>query len=311
MKPPIGFVLVTYNSPEQTLFLCERLNAMFGNPPIVIHHDFSQSPLNTALFPGNVRFVEKWLRTGWGSMTVIDAQLSALRLLYSQFDPDWFVTLSTTDYPIQTADFILQELRDSPFDAYMDSRPVKNLHLPIKKEGLSGMSTFEHPKWPQLAYNRYVAIPLLSRAMAKQLDTPVEKFCLPFTFLTKRMTPFRGAITCHGGDSWFTANRRVAHLLFEETPLWRDLHRHYEKRTVPEESFYHTLLANSTGYRVCPDNKRYTDWRGCYAHPRTLGRDDLPQLLESTHHFARKFAFDPKVFRGLDEAVSQKHHSRQ
>src|SRR6185312_519555 len=130
------------------------------------------------------------------------------------------------------------------------------LHLPIKKEGLSGMSTFEHPKWPQLAYNRYVAIPLLSRAMAKQLDTPVEKFCLPFTFLTKRLTPFHDGITCHGGDSWFTANRRIAHLLLNETPLWRELHRHYEKKIIPEESFYHTLLANSGEYSVCLDNKR-------------------------------------------------------
>lgn len=311
MKPPLGFVLVTYNSPEQTLFLCERLNAMFGNPPIVIHHDFSQSPLNTALFPGNIRFVERWIRTKWGSMTVIDAQLSTLRLLYSEFDPDWFVTLSTTDYPIQTADSILEELHDSTFDAYMDSRPVKNLHMPIKNEGLGGMSTFQHPMWPQVAYNRYVAIPLCSPAMARRLRTPSEKLCLPFSFLTKRMTPFRGSVTCHGGDSWFTANRRVAHLLLEETPLWRDLHRHYEKRSVPEESFYHTLLANSAGYKVCPDNKRYTDWRGCYAHPRTLGRDDFPQLLESTDHFARKFPFDPEVFRDLDQAVSQKHPSLQ
>jgi hypothetical protein len=80
---------------------------------------------------------------------------------------------------------------------------------------------------------------------------------------------------------------------------------------VPEESFYHTLLANSASYKVCPDNKRYTDWRGCYAHPRTLGRDDFPQLLESTDHFARKFPFDPEVFRDLDQAVSQKHPSLQ
>ena len=36
MKPPIGFVLVTYNNAEQTLFLCERPNAMFDKPPIVV-----------------------------------------------------------------------------------------------------------------------------------------------------------------------------------------------------------------------------------------------------------------------------------
>lgn len=309
MKSPIGFVLVSYNSPEQTLFLCERLNTMFDNPPIAIHHDFSQSPLNTALFSRNVHFVEKWLRTKWGSLTVIDAQQLALRLLYDISDPDWLVTLSTTDYPIQTADSILHELLQSDFDVYMDSRPVKNLRLPIKNEGLGGISTFQHPMWPQVGYNRYVAIPLCSPAMAKRLRTPSEKLCLPFTFLTKRLTPFNDSVTCHGGDSWFTANRRVAHFLLDQTPFWRQLHRHYQTRSVPEESFYHTLLANSTGFNRSPDNKRYTDWRGCYAHPRTLGREDIPQLLESTHHFARKFSFDPETLRDLDQAVAHKRLS--
>ena len=108
MRPPIGFVLATYNNPEQTLFLCERLNTMFGNPPIVIHHDFSQCSLNTALFPSPMSALLKIgvLHT-WGSLTVVDAQLSALQMLYRTSDPDWFVPLSTSDYPIQSAEFIL------------------------------------------------------------------------------------------------------------------------------------------------------------------------------------------------------------
>jgi hypothetical protein len=97
-------------------------------------------------------------------------------------------------------------------------------------------------------------------------------------------------------------------LLLDQTPLWRKLHQHYETRSVPEESFYHTLLGNSPGFNVSPDNKRYTDWTNCYAHPRTLGDEDFPALLESTHHFARKFSFDPEMFQRLDEAVGLKHH---
>lgn len=305
MKPPIGFVLVTYNNTEQTLFLCERLNAMFDKPPIVIHHDFSQSQMNTGLFSKNVHFVEDWLSTGWGALSVINAQQLALRTLYATSDPDWFVPLSTSDYPIQTADRILEDLFSGRFDAYMDYRPAKNLGRLVRNQGLGELS-FRHPIWPQLAYNRYVAIPVFKRETAFRLHLACETFCLPFSFLIRRYTPFGESIQCHGGDSWFTANRRVAHLLTEETPLWRKLHEHYGKRTVPEESFYHTLLGNSPGFKVSPDNKRYTDWRGCYAHPRTLKRDDFPRLLSSTHHFARKFAFDPEMLRDLSEAVAHK-----
>jgi hypothetical protein len=305
MKPPIGFVLVTYNNAEQTLFLCERLNAMFDKPPIVIHHDFAQSKVNTSLFSKNVNFVEDWVPTGWGALSVINAQQRALRTLYAASDPDWFVPLSSSDYPIQTADCILDDLFSGRFDAYMDSRPAKNLGRLVRNQGLGELS-FRHPIWPQLAYNRYVAIPVFRREIAFRLHLACETFCLPFSFLIRRYTPFGESIQCHGGDSWFTANRRVAHLLTEETPLWRKLHEHYGKRTVPEESFYHTLLGNSPGFNVSPDNKRYTDWRGCYAHPRTLKRDDFPRLLSSTHHFARKFAFDPEMLSDLSEAVAHK-----
>lgn len=305
MKPPIGFVLVTYNNAEQTLFLCERLTAMFDKPPIVIHHDFSKSPMNTSLFSKNVRFVENWLVTAWGSLTVMEAQQLALRTLYETADPDWFVPLSTSDYPIQTADCILEDLFSGDFDAYMDSRPARNMGRLVRDQGLGELS-FRHPIWPQLAYNRYVAIPLVSRKAANRLHIACETFCLPFSFLVRRYTPFGGSIQCHGGDSWFTANRKVAHLLFEETPLWRELHEHYRKRIVPEESLYHTLLGNSPGFKVSPDNKRYTDWRGCYAHPRTLTRDDFPRLLSSTHHFARKFAFDSEMLQELSEAIAHK-----
>jgi hypothetical protein len=298
-------VLVTYNAPEQTLFLCERLNAMFGNPPIAVHHDFSKTPLNTAVFPKNVDFVQQWVHTEWGSSAVVNAQLRALRLLYDTADPDWFVLLSSTDYPIQTADFILRNLYDDDFDVYMDLRRIEDLGMPFVDEGL-GELAFNHPRFPQCAFNRYVAIPLISPKMAKRLRTPNEKWCLRSPSLIRRFTPFNDSLHSYAGDAWFTGNRRFAHLLLDETPLWKTLHRHYRTRSIPEEAIHHTLLGNSPGFRISLDNKRYTDWRGCYAHPRTLGRDDFPRLLQSTHHFARKFLFDPGMLRELDEAVAQK-----
>ncbi len=305
MRSPIGFVIVTYNRPEQTLFLCERLNAMFGEPPIAIHHDFSQSQLDTGAFPRNVRFVERWKRTRWGSITVVDAQLSALRLLYDCGDPEWFVPLSSFDYPIQTAEQIVEELSTTEFDGFMDSRRIKDPGTPFLHERLGELS-FRHPRYHQFAFNRYVAIPMLSPRIAERLNTPVERWVLRSPALTERLTPFRGSFQCYGGDSWFTGNRRVATLLLDETPLWRRLHDHYASRSVPEESFYHTLLGNVEGFKMCPRSLRYTDWRGCYAHPRTLGLDDIPRLLESSDHFARKFPFEPDLLQAVDAAVQER-----
>jgi hypothetical protein len=99
------------------------------------------------------------------------------------------------------------------------------------------------------------------------------------------------AIATNGSDEMLA---RLRHIFIFESRI-----------TVPP-----MLLANSPGFKVSTDNKRYTDWRGCYAHPRTLTREDFPRLLSSTHHFARKFAFDVETLRDLDKAVEHKTHEK-
>ena len=305
MKPSVGFVFVTYSLPRQTLNLCRRLGELFGDPPIAIHHDFSQCDLETTKFPPFVHFVKQWRRTSWGSMSVVDAQISALRLLYEKADPDWCTNLSSTDYPIQSGENILADLHNSSADAFLDLRIVRDHGQPYVNEGL-GELAFNHPRYSQGAWNRYVAIPLMTPALARRARTPVEAWVLRSPWLIKRATPFNGSIECFGGDAWFTINRRVAQFVLAETPFRQTLHRHFRSRSTPEESFLHTLLGNTPGFRIANDCLRYTDWRGCYAHPRTLGHDDLPRLIASPKHFARKFHDDPNMFAAIDAAVATK-----
>ena len=305
-KPLIGFILATYQNPPQTLHLCRRLSEMFGDPPIAIHHDFSQTALDRSLFPPNVRFVENWIRTGWGSMSVVDAHLLALDLLYRTADPEWFINLSSADYPIQTAERIVADLRASDdIDLFLDSRRIDDLGQRYINEGL-GELAFQHPRYAQGAFNRYVALPLITPRMARRLKQPIESWVVRPQWLIRRLTPFDGSLVCYGGDFWLTGRRRIAHFFLDRTPLWQRLYRHFRSRSTPEEAFFHTLLGNSSGFRIAPYNLRYTDWRGCYAHPRILGRSDLPRLLDSKDHFARKFAFEPALLADLDAAVAAK-----
>lgn len=302
MTPLVGFIIVTYSQPQQLLYLCHRLGSMFGDPPIAVHHDFSQCDLDIREFPANVSFVKQWVRTGWGSISVVDAQLAAMRLLYEKADPDWCVNLSGSDYPIQTGDQIMHDLRKTTVDAFLMLKPVVDRGEPFINAGL-GELAFDHPRYSQSAFNRYIAIQLLSQRLARKLKQPREAWVLRSKFLIKLRTPFKDDLCCFGGDAWFTVNRRVVQTFLQQTPLWQSLYEHFRSRSMPEESFYHTLIGNTLGVQVSSDNLRYADWRGCYAHPRVLGRQDFPSLLHSTKHFARKFPFDPSLLAELDRVV--------
>ena len=83
----IGFVILLDNEPEQLLRLVKTLNAMFGDPPIASHHDFSQCPLNEKVFPRNVRFVHPHVVTRWGDMSAPLGALKAFSLLRGVTSP--------------------------------------------------------------------------------------------------------------------------------------------------------------------------------------------------------------------------------
>ncbi len=188
MKPIIGFFIVTYSQPQQLLHLCRKLGDMFGDPPIAVHHDFSQCDLDVTVFPPHVSFVRQWVRTGWGMISVVDAQLAAMRLLYEKADPDWCINLSGTDYPIQTREQIRHDLRETTVDGFFMLRPVEDQGERFVNAGL-GELAFDHPRYSQSAFNRYVAIPLLSPQLARKLKQPCEAWVLRSKFLVKRLTP--------------------------------------------------------------------------------------------------------------------------
>ena len=301
-KPSIGFLLITHRFADQVAHLCARLGEMFLNPPIVIHHDFFQEPLDKARFSENVHFVEPPVLTGWGTFGVVQAQLAALELMVKVADPDWIVLLSSADYPIKTAERIRQDLAETRFDAFIDSRPIQDLGVPYH-DGNLGDFPFAHSLYSQTAFNRYVAYPLLTRKLATRLRTARERWVVKWLWLCARTSPFHDGVRCYAGDAWFTINRRVARFLLTDSPLRQRLFAHYSNRASPEESIYQTLLGNSSEFQLAPVNLRYTDWTGCYAHPRTLGREDIPMLLASSDHFARKFPFDTALLEELETRV--------
>jgi hypothetical protein len=123
--------------------------------------------------------------------------------------------------------------------------------------------------------------------------------------------PWHRGFRCWAGEHWFCVNRRAAQYLLEyheRGSVLADHYRHEEPYTiVPEESYYQSVYCNAEGLRLDQQNFRYTDWgQGGTKSPKTLTTADLPKIMASGCHFARKFDtdVDAGVLDSLDARIA-------
>lgn len=284
MAAPIGFILLTHAAPGQIQRLVRRLNRLFASPPIVCHHDFSKCSLAADEFPPNVKFVCPHIQTGWAQFNVVEANVNAFRLMYANGDgPEWVVMLSGADYPIKNGQQILQDLQSGQWDAHIHHELIAPKRL--KRD------------WQRQCHLRYFLQPIrIPRVVHKLVRLPNR--------LVKWFVPFSDNFQCYAGSQWFSASRRAACYLVE----WRDRQTSFTEycRRIShfsEEVYFQTVLGNSA-LRLHNENYRYTDWVAGGSHPKTLGLEDLPKLVSSHCHFARKVSStDPALLDQVDKIV--------
>lgn len=289
----IGFVLVTHDRPARIRRLADRLIGSFGDA-IVCHHDFSQCPLPEGYLPKEVRFVHPHHATRWGTFGPVRAILARLKELYDHPNsPDWFVLLSGADYPIKAGAVIREELCRGNYDAC--------LHHELIDPGAWGRDWHRLCHW-RYFFGRRVRVP---RIRAGRLRWDYKRLELGrFPGLT---SPFTEQFRCFAGETWFSANRQTVEYILNVSTSNSGLHRHFKRCPIPAESYFQCILGNARDIRIANDCKRYIDWSLGGPHPKTLTAADLPMLLRSPAHFARKFdpEVDTEVLDRLDEAAAE------
>jgi hypothetical protein len=123
-------------------------------------------------------------------------------------------------------------------------------------------------------------------------------------------SPFTAEFKCYYGDQWFTGNSRAAEALLNPVEKHMQLRHHLAFRVVADECYYQTILANSAGLKLSGATKRFVDWSQSAGgphggeSPKVLGLDDLPSIIASKSHFARKFAPETPVLNELDKILA-------
>jgi len=272
---------------------------MFDDPPISIHHDFSQCELDRNAFQSNVRFVIPSLSTKWGDWSLTEAALAAIQNLFERQDhPRWMILLSGNDYPIQKPDKIKAFYENTRFHAFASSKKLTEAKLSTKRE----LYWYARYHWPKINYPSifHVLKSIKKRKLVKEPIVLKEKWALRF------LTPFSPEYPCYGGSFWFSANREAVKELVHTFENNRKLCRYYKHVLIPDESFFVTVLNNAKNLDVYNFNFRFTDWvRNIGPHPKQLTLSDLPALVRAEEHFARKIDMDtdPDLLDKLDELI--------
>lgn len=297
-KPFLGFVLLTHEKPAQILRLIERLNFMFDDPPIVCHHDFSQCDLPVDLIPGNVSFVKPHLKTGWGDWTLTEATIKGIKQLYSRPDsPEWFTLLSGRDYPVKPAKKIINDFKNTSGDAHISTLKI------TKSELNSDFAKIAYPRYHTLRF-RYPSLVHLLQSI--RLFTWWKKdIYLKKKKYMRWIIPFSDDFYCYCGSQWFSANKKAADYILKFYKANFKVRFYYKRVHASDESFIHSILGNSDHLKICNNKWRYIRWMPNNSHPKELTLEDLPKLLDSGDHFARKFNMseNPEILDRLDEII--------
>jgi len=206
----------------------------------------------------NVLVVKPHLKTRWAHVSIVDAFLFALEVLYERYAPAWFYLLSAACYPVKNPQEVVAELFGSPFDVYLNAGKVSEL-----SDAVGLINGCPAKEWLESVYYRRYAV-----------GAPDS--------------PYSQDYPCYAGSQWLTANAKAARILISSRRENNDLFYHYVKSPTPDESYCHTVLCNRHELRVCDDNKRYVDWSLVEDHPKELFTEDLGKILKSGCHFARK-----------------------
>ncbi|MBD2515224.1 hypothetical protein H6G93_09420 [Nostoc sp. FACHB-973] len=296
----IGFVLLTHTKPLQIYRLINTLNRMFNYPLIVCHHDFSKCDLPVDTLPKNVLLVRPHLQTEWADFSLQEATIQALKLMYEVSDaPDWFVLLSGADYPIKTARQILEDLASSPDDAYIQ---YERITYETYKQDLK-----PNMLWLKNSYQRYCTKSFAFHYSKKYFAQLNMEIRLEHPLLTKPFLPFSKKLACFSGSQWFCANRKAAEYIIDFHQERNAVTLHYSKIKYADEAYFQTILVNAPHLKLKNDRRRYIDWSTGGSHPKVLLMEDLPNLLASSAHFARKFdiAIDSNILDELDRITSE------
>jgi hypothetical protein len=293
-----------------------------GSPDsvVLISHDSEAAvPLDTRrleALPGVHVLVE---RGGYGDFSHLDRYFAAIDWLDDHgIEYDWLENITGQEYPLRPIADIEDDLARCDVDGFLLYSPVFPDDLPAGADQGSAPrfrlcapvdadTRYRYRHWrfgrPTPTKQRWLR-PLMALNLVQSWIRVSTSFSS--VGIRRRKTAFRDDFICYGGWFFCTLTAECARYARDYARENPGMVRYFSTLLAPEEVFLQTVLVNSGKFRFEPDAKRYIDMRGSrHNHSKTLGVDNLQEMLASGANWARKFdtTYDYEVLDALDQRI--------
>jgi hypothetical protein len=281
----IAYVIRAYHRPRQLARLVGRLQSEQARFYVHVSARTSEKTYDAmreelAGFD-NVVWTRR-MATFYGGYSLLQAQLVALEAATAD-EPvaDHTLSLSGQDYPLMPA---------AQIEAHYAARRGKStfLHYALPSDDWpsenGGLDRIRYFWFERVRYrSRLLRLPLVRRR-------------------------FPAGLTPYGGAAWCALSADALRYVIRFTRENPRVLRFFRYVMYPEEIYIPTVLMNSPhAGDVINETVHYVDWSSGGAHPKLLGREDVPRLLESGKPFGRKFDMkvDAEVLDVLDREATR------
>ena len=300
----LAVVVLAHDRPDQLAGLLSALRNADARVYLHLDRRVALEPFTRALADADIGDVALLPRhaTSWASPQLVDAALEGLRRGVAD-GCGYFLLISGRDFPLRPVEEIVAFAEAAGSRSYLEHFP-----LPDPRGRLGGRDRTDFYT-STVRGRRETCVPRGEDTSHLNRRGRLLNAMLRLRGLGKPTRGFPAYARPFGGSQWWNLSRAAAEYVLaflDEHPGYR---RYHEHTLAPDELFFQSILAG-TGFaeraEVVDDSLRFMRWPAEESHPRVLGIDDLPAMLESGALFARKFdpAVDEAVLARLGERVT-------
>lgn len=260
---------MAHNTPQHTGRLIAKLRSPNSRFFVHIDRKADLSPFNY-LRSHDTLFIAERESVYWADVSQIDAALKLVAAaLESEPRMERFVLLSGADYPVRSRAEVEDYLLDNLTTEYMNLRrmPAPEVGKPISRL-------------------RNYRIPSGAAAWRVKLVKAGQR--LDLIPREREFAKIFGDIVPFAGSQWWAVSRAAAESFDMFRTRYPQVHAYYRNTEVPDESYFHTVLGNSSFSSNVKRNLTYTDWSDGGPSPATLTAGHIDRLISEP------------VFRGSD-----------
>jgi hypothetical protein len=313
----VCYYMQTHKGPEQIARLVRIIKQGSPGSIVLIDHDVSGERLDPALFSDLSDVYSIGTSGGYGDFSHIDRLLAAVDWLDDhgmQFD--WLQNLTGQDYPLRPIADIEQAISAGGFDGYMQYAPVFPERTPADADWGAGpayrlCTPFDSAMRFDYSHRRFGMPSELKQRLLRPfmvVNYLQSWFTISLAFSSagwrRKTTIFNDDFILYGGSFFCALSASCLRYVRDYAVANPDIVQYFRTMAGPDELFFQTVLINSGKFRISPAGTHYVYFPGGkYNHPKTLDESDLPMMIGSGAHWARKFDSGAEVLAVLDRRV--------